>query len=137
MACGRAQATLTWNVPNDVDLYVDEPDGTRVYYSNRTGTVGALDRDDQSGTGPENYRVLEGATLQTGTYHVGVNYYASRTEGSVQATVTVTAEGTTISRTVTLFAPDQGDTIVPIFTVEVTEAPPGSASPYVIRIVHA
>lgn len=136
-ACGRLQATLTWNVANDVDLYVTEPDGTLVYFRNTSGSVGALDRDDTQGTGPENYRVLEGATLQTGTYQIGVNYFASRTEGPVQATVTVTAEGTTQSRTVTLSAPDRGATIVPMFTVEVSEAPPGSASPFVIRILQA
>ncbi len=137
VACGRLQATLTWNVPNDVDLYVDEPDGTRVSYRNTVGSVGALDRDDQTGTGPENYRVLEGASLQTGTYRIGVNYYASRTEGSVVATVTVTAEGTTISRSVTLSTPDRGASIVPVFTVEVTAAPAGSASPFTVRITPA
>ena len=67
--------TLTWDHATDVDLHVFEPNGTQVYYSNRTGQSGFLDVDNTTGFGPENYFVRMGE-LELGTYQVGVNYYS-------------------------------------------------------------
>jgi hypothetical protein len=71
---GIITATLTWSGATDVDLHVSEPDGTHVYYQNLQGDSGFLDRDNITGFGPEHYFV-SCSTVQTGTYHVGVNYY--------------------------------------------------------------
>jgi len=77
---GVITATLTWGNEPDVDLHVYEPNGTHVYWRNKSGSSGLLDVDDVDGEGPEHYSVLCGSAsvgqfLQEGTYRVGVNYY--------------------------------------------------------------
>lgn len=92
-------ATLTWTIDtSDVDLYVQEPNGPGngqlgdiVYYGHRRGSSQAnpyLDLDNTSGLGPEHYiarngmvtRFSNGASASgiTGTYRIGVHYYADR-----------------------------------------------------------
>ena len=52
---GDVQVTLTWNNTADLDLWVTDPDGERIYFANRTSASGGqLDRDVISGYGPEN-----------------------------------------------------------------------------------
>ncbi|MGK2905990.1 MAG: YfaP family protein [Desulfuromonadales bacterium] len=75
---GPISVTLTWGAEPDVDLHVYEPDGTHVYYGNRLGSSGYLDRDDISAFGPEHYYVVDCETLAAGTYRVGVNYFWGR-----------------------------------------------------------
>jgi len=72
---GIITATLTWGPQPDVDLHAFEPNGFHVYYSARNGASGYLDLDDTSGYGPEHYYV-SCATLEAGTYSIGVNYYS-------------------------------------------------------------
>lgn len=72
---GLLTATLTWGYNRDLDLHVYEPDGTHVYYRNKTGTSGYIDRDDVDGYGPEHYFV-SCDTIHTGKYMFGVNYYS-------------------------------------------------------------
>jgi uncharacterized protein YfaP (DUF2135 family) len=65
---------LTWGSEPDVDLHVFEPGGSHVYYADRQGNNGFLDRDDVTAFGPEHY-YASCSTLRAGTYRVGVNYY--------------------------------------------------------------
>ncbi len=51
---GLFRATLTWSRPGDLDLHVVTPSGSTINYLSRSGGGGTLDRDDTSGTGPEN-----------------------------------------------------------------------------------
>jgi uncharacterized protein YfaP (DUF2135 family) len=71
---GIISVTLTWDGYTDLDLHVYEPSGTHVYYANKTGYSGYIDRDDMDGIGPEHY-VVSCDTIQTGPYKFGVNYY--------------------------------------------------------------
>jgi hypothetical protein len=86
---GFFQVTLTWNIAGDIDLHLLEPAGTHVYWRSRQGQVGELDRDDISGTGPENYFVCSPGRLNPGTYEVKLNNF-SGTMGT-QATVRIRA----------------------------------------------
>ncbi|MEE9413214.1 MAG: hypothetical protein V3V22_09215 [Methylococcales bacterium] len=80
-ASGSFTATLTWNGVGDVDLHAFEPDGTQVYYGNRSGSVGFLDVDNTRANGPEHYFAsCDSAILQSGSYQIGVNNF-SRAEG--------------------------------------------------------
>lgn len=74
---GVVTVTLTWGEPTDVDLHVYEPDGTHVYYLNRTGTSGYLDQDIIAGYGPEHY-FADCDGLLSGEYRVGVNYFSGQ-----------------------------------------------------------
>ncbi|MEZ4408390.1 MAG: hypothetical protein R3A52_18235 [Polyangiales bacterium] len=51
---GLFRTTLTWDRPGDLDLYVTTPGGQTISFRSRTGGGGTLDRDDRTGTGPEN-----------------------------------------------------------------------------------
>ncbi len=68
------RVTISWNTDaTDVDLWVIEPDGTKVFYShNRSASGGELSQDQTQGYGPERYRI---AKAQAGTYKVIVHYF--------------------------------------------------------------
>ena len=68
--------TASWNVDEaDMDLWVDEPTGERVMYSNPLSRLGGrLSNDMTNGYGPEEYIIREAAP---GTYEVRMNYYRS------------------------------------------------------------
>ena len=76
-------ATLTWEQGTDVDLWVVEPGGEIMYWTDRVTSNGLeLDFDDTNGFGPE-HATLEGSgTVLPGVYHVFVHHY----RGSVPAT---------------------------------------------------
>jgi tetratricopeptide (TPR) repeat protein len=68
---------LTWDTDRtDVDLWVDNPAGEKVFYSHRQGSHGdALFDDVTTGYGPESYTAKD---AQPGTYTIRVNYFSSR-----------------------------------------------------------
>lgn len=68
---GELRFTLTWDSPGDVDLMVVAPCGTTIDYNTRMACGGALDWDDQSGTGPEN--IFWRAVPMSGSYLVCAN----------------------------------------------------------------
>jgi hypothetical protein len=69
------RVTISWNTDGtDVDLWVIEPDGTKVFYSSpRSASGGELSQDQTRGYGPERYRI---ANARPGTYKVLVHYFA-------------------------------------------------------------
>ncbi len=72
---GDLTVTLTWDNTNDIDLWLIEPDGTKIYYSNTTSSSGGeLDYDNQTGYGPEN--IFYSGTPPTGTYKAYVHFYS-------------------------------------------------------------
>jgi hypothetical protein len=81
---GPFTATLNWGANPDVDLHIFEPTGTHVYYWNKVGDAGYLDRDDTNGYGPEHY-YTDCSNVQEGVYTIGINYYS----GSLPETATV------------------------------------------------
>jgi uncharacterized protein YfaP (DUF2135 family) len=66
--------TISWNTDaTDVDLWVIEPDGTKVFYSARNSRNGGqLSADQTQGYGPERYRI---ARAMPGEYTVIVHYF--------------------------------------------------------------
>lgn len=92
---GSFQASLTWNTTADLDLWVDEPDGTRIIYFNpiSSTTGGELDVDDTDGYGPEN--IFYDEAPPAGTYTVKVNHFYGASPTNYN--VTITNNGTTQS----------------------------------------
>jgi hypothetical protein len=98
---GALTATLEWGSEPDVDLHVFEPNGSHVYYRQKQGLVGFLDRDDVLSYGPEHY-TLPCENIEVGTYRIGVNYYEG--EGPETARVTINTELAKETRTKLLSA---------------------------------
>lgn len=82
---GALRVTLTWDRPGDVDLHVVTPGGREIYYGARTQDGGDLDRDDTTGTGPEN--VFWASSPPSGTYLVCVVPF--RVSGATNFTLSV------------------------------------------------
>jgi len=88
---GDVQITLTWNTTNDIDLWVTDPNGEKIYFADPTSTSGGyLDYDDTNGYGPENVFWPQ-YEAPSGTYHVQVHHYSG--SYSTNFTVLVQAFG--------------------------------------------
>ncbi len=68
------RVTISWNTDaTDIDLWVIEPDGTKVFYQNRKSPSGGeLSEDQTQGYGPERYRI---AKTKAGIYKVVVHNF--------------------------------------------------------------
>lgn len=89
---GTLQVSLTWNTTADLDLWLTEPNGNRIWYANPVSASGGeLDYDNVTGYGPEN--IFYTTTPPSGTYEVRVNHFSG--VHPTNYTVTVTNSGTT------------------------------------------
>jgi hypothetical protein len=108
---GVLQIGLSWDTEGtDVDLWVTDPTGEKVYYGNSTSASGGyLDRDDTDGIGPENIYWVD--HIPDGNYIIQVHYFSggALTNYTVKAT-----NGLGFSRTYTgtLVDGDQLDDVV-------------------------
>lgn len=75
----------------DCDLYVEEPDGTLVWFANMQGPTASLDIDNWWGFGPETTTVPEGMAA-AGTYYIYVDAYVDDPEDlPVTLTIKITS----------------------------------------------
>jgi hypothetical protein len=94
---GALRFTLTWDRASDVDLHVTPPCGFNIYYTAPRACEGELDRDDTTGTGPEN--MFFTSMAQRGNYLLCIVPFARISDPTV-ATLRV-FEGATLRRTIT------------------------------------
>ncbi len=72
---GDIQISMTWDTQSDVDLWLTEPNGNKIYYANKiSSTGGELDFDNTSEYGPEN--IFYKTVAPSGTYKVEVDYFS-------------------------------------------------------------
>ena len=95
--------TITWpdNNPDDVDTWVEDPNGNLIWFRNPEAGLVHLDRDDRGNANdtiningkeiqnPLNQEVVTLRGVVPGEYVVNLHYYASETEQPVHATVKV------------------------------------------------
>ena len=95
--------TVGWpdNNPDDVDTWVEDPNGNVIWFRNREAGLIHLDRDDRgtandtitvNGTeiqNPMNQEVVTVRGVVPGEYVVNLHYYASETDQPVTATVKI------------------------------------------------
>lgn len=93
--------TVTWpdNNPNDIDTWVEDPNGNLIWFRNREAGLIHLDRDDRGVVNdtlningriiqnPLNQEVVTIRGVVPGEYVVNVHYYASETEQPVPVQV--------------------------------------------------
>lgn len=122
---GVITVTLTWGAQPDVDLHVYEPNGTHVFWANRVGLSGYLDRDDVTSYGPEHYYVVSCDSLEQGTYNVGLDYWYGT--GPETATVQIEAGLSVRTYVIPMASPSFGSMYSPvsIANILVTEGPNG------------
>jgi|GEM_PF-1922018 len=110
---GVLQIGLSWNTDEtDVDLWVTDPSGEKIYYSNPASASGGyLDRDDTDGFGPENIYWVD--NIPDGNYLIQVHYYSGMPTTNYQVKVT---NGLGFSATFngTLTVEDQVDNVATI-----------------------
>ena len=95
--------TITWpdNNPDDVDTWVEDPNGHLIWFRNPEAGLVHLDRDDRGTANdtiningkeiqnPLNQEVVTLRGVVPGEYVVNLHYYASETEQPIRATVKV------------------------------------------------
>lgn len=77
---GVVHISLNWDTPaTDIDLWVTDPNGEKIYYETPTSSSGGyLDLDDVDGFGPEN--IYWGNGAPEGKYYVKVHYFGCDSE---------------------------------------------------------
>jgi len=95
--------TISWpdNSPDDVDTWVEDPNGNLIWFRNREAGLVHLDRDDRGQINdtitvngekiqnPLNQEVVTIRGVVPGEYVVNVHYYATETEQPIPVTVKV------------------------------------------------
>lgn len=95
--------TTTWpdNDPNDIDTWIEDPRGERVWFRSREVGMMHLDRDDRGLAGdaivvdgkeivnPLNQEVVTLRSFAPGEYTVNIHYYESKNKEPVPVTVSV------------------------------------------------
>ena len=87
--------TLTWSRPGDGDIVLTTPNNKHIYWNNKGASSetdgGYLDKDDLTGTGPENiYWRDSGVDPPTGTYNVCFQPYFFEIPPTIENPVYVT-----------------------------------------------
>lgn len=92
---GGMQITLFWDQAVDLDLWLIEPDGHKIYYVEKASTAGDgfLDFDDIDGFGPENIFYM--TDIPSGDYQVQVDYFSG--SEITNWSVSVSACGSTVA----------------------------------------
>ncbi len=98
---GEVQVSVSWDKPTDVDLWLTEPDGTRIYYAaSNSGSGGSLDLDSNAACFIDNVNneniTYDGVTAPSGEYVVAVDYFSNCSVAEpTNYIVTVRADGVT------------------------------------------
>ncbi|MEO0473040.1 MAG: hypothetical protein AAF206_25725 [Bacteroidota bacterium] len=94
---GNLQVSLSWDIDNDIDLHLVQPDGEEIYYGNPGSTTGGLLDVDSNpiciidGIRNENITYDEDAVVLAGEYIVRVDHYAECMLGGQETRFSVVA----------------------------------------------
>ncbi len=114
---GLLQVSFSWDNTSDLDIWLIEPSGEKIYYVDKTSsTGGTLDRDDVDGFGPEN--IYWPNKPPAGEYQVKAHLYSNHS-GSETTNYSVIINFQDNSRTFigTLSPSDWLDTVV-VFNID-------------------
>jgi len=90
---GKITVSLGWQTKDDLDLHVIAPDGSHIFYGNRSAGGGTLDVDMnvyEDECGPSAVENIYFPDPMPGEYAVSVVNYTDRTDGDTPAVVRVT-----------------------------------------------
>lgn len=97
VATAPIQVSLTWDSITDIDLWIVEPDGGKIYYANylSSKSLGWLDYDNTEAYGPEN--ITFNYQMPQGDYNVYVHHYDGGVKTNYQVTIAMGDEVTKYS----------------------------------------
>ena len=138
---GDVEVVLSWDNEADLDLWVADPSGERVWFRNRTAVSGGtLEFDDTNGFGPERIYWPSGAA-PPGVYTIQVDHYAGPTAAGWRVLRVVDGRAEAYSGTIyddqtvtvaqfVVQAPREGGGAVPAITLSapLADRPASSAS---------
>jgi len=114
---GDLQVSVSWDALTDVDLWLVQPDGTKIYFGNETSEQGGmLDLDSNAacfidGVNNENI-TYDGVTAPAGEYVVSVSYFdPCEVATPTNYVVTIRANGSVSTYTGDLSVEDEVDEI--------------------------
>lgn len=117
-ASGQIQVTLAWNTGADMDLYVYDPSGYRIYYGDRSSpSGGVLDHDARgycTGNGSIENVYWSSPRPPSGNYTVEVHYWGDCGDGGAIPTpvqVSISVGGNIIGVYTATLYPDQRTTM--------------------------
>ncbi|MBP5180931.1 MAG: hypothetical protein J6127_06565, partial [Clostridiales bacterium] len=115
---GEITISMMWDNTDDLDLHVITPDGSHLYYGNRSAQGGELDIDANTASNMMDNPVenIFFETPEAGTYRVYIKNYSDRSDGSSAnyvVRVTVGGESQTFTGTI-----DGSGTEIDIITFE-------------------
>ena len=119
---GEVQVSVSWDTPTDVDIWLIEPDGTRIFWAaTQSPAGGQLDLDSNPACFLDNINneniTYEGGTPPSGEYSVVVDYFSDcGVAGDTNYLVTVRANGS-ISTFSGVFVPGDADVEVTRFII--------------------
>lgn len=89
VATAEIQVSLTWDSVTDIDLWIIDEDGDKIYFANRVSnkSLGWLDFDNVYQYGPEN--ITFNYQMPLGDYKVYVHHYDGGIETNYQVTIAV------------------------------------------------
>ena len=89
---GEITISMLWDTDDDLDLHVETPDGSEIYYGNREDAGGYLDVDANVGgrTMDNPVENIYFDSPSAGTYSVWIEDYSDRTDGTTSYLVRVT-----------------------------------------------
>lgn len=92
---GKLRFSLAWDNTDDLDLHVQTPNGSRIYFSNRRAQGGKLDVDANGMDGMREDPVENVAFVDPvdGSYVVQVHQYSKRSSSNVGFTLQAATEG--------------------------------------------
>lgn len=73
LEAGQMRIILTWGPTGDLDSYLWNPSGEKLYYGDKSITGAILDKDDSGGCGPETVTIT---ALSDGTYTFAVHAFS-------------------------------------------------------------
>ena len=119
---GEVQVSVSWDTPTDVDIWLIEPDGTRIFWAaTQSAAGGQLDLDSNPACFLDNINneniTYEDGTPPSGEYSVVVDYFSDcGVAGDTNYLVTVRVNGS-ISTFSGIFVPGDADVEVTRFIV--------------------
>ncbi|MBO4242966.1 MAG: zinc-ribbon domain-containing protein [Clostridiales bacterium] len=92
---GEITISMLWDTEDDLDLHVETPDGSEIYYANKIAGGGELDIDANTSSNmmDEPVENIYFETLDGGLYKVSIVDYNDRSSGTTNYIVRVTVGG--------------------------------------------